>query len=227
MKILGETIFVLIFVANPCGAAALLFRFLPELSLSRPDNSTTRNLDDSIAYPFRRETTELVSCQPQEGARLFRGAGLMPDGALARHAYAGGPSEQLIPRACTNHQRNLVPPTVDATLVNCGQPVSGVRLRKHRLGNPPRRILARVQDHRPVTEHEVQIRWQRHSEQEGEELAAGSALDQALVNPAGKRPLLIQSWNSIDRLVIRGHNILQAMLYGQPGEKIPAPAVEI
>lgn len=250
MRILGRVIFGLVVLVLTGAGAALLIRALPAADFSGLANATTRNLDGSIVYPLRRVETEFVFSQPLQRARILTSAGLMPNRDLPYYAYeieglneAGqmvqkktihlrslrlfvrGPRGQLLPHAFTSDERALVPSASDAILVDFGQPVSAVRLREHRLGPGVGWILARVQERRLVPERELEIGWQRVSQEEQEELALGSALDPALLNQQEKRALLIKRWNPVGPSGIPGRNYLQTMLYERPGEKISAPMV--
>ena len=250
MRILGRVIFALVLLVLAGAGAALLVRAFPEAEFSGLQGETTRDLDGSIVYPLRREATEFVFSQPQQRARILTSAGLMPNRDLPYYAYeieglneAGqvvwkktihlrslrlfvrGPRGRLIPHAFTSDERTLVPSASDTILLDFGRPISAVRLREYRLGAGVGRILARVQERRPVPQRDLQIGWQRLSDEEQEELAAGSALDPALLTGPEKRALLIRRWNPVGPSGIRGRNYLQTMLYELPGEKIPAPAV--
>ena len=249
MRILGRAIVALVLLAIAGLAVALLVRTLPATELSSLDTGAT-NLDGSIVYPLRREDTEFVFNQPQQRARILTSAGLLPNRYLPYYAYeieglnqAGetvwkktvhlrslrlfvrGPLGELVPHAFTSDEPAMVPSASDVILVDFEQPVSAIRLREYRLGPGVQRILARVQERRPVAERELQIGWDRLSEQEREDLAAGSALDPELLTEQERRALLLARWNPVGPSGIRGRDYLQTMLYERPGERISAPAV--
>ncbi|NTZ43985.1 hypothetical protein G7A66_13020 [Altererythrobacter sp. SALINAS58] len=247
MRILGRSLFAAALLGSVGIAIFLLMSQLPSFEARSP-LTAAKDLDASIVYPLRGQTTEFVFSTPQEQTRILSSADVLPEGTFPSYAYTvealdgggrvlwkkdinlrslrlfvRGPEGLLIPHAFTSADKSTIPSAGDETLIDFGQPVAAIRLREHWRGPHVGRILVRVQEHEPIANRQLKTAWQRLSVAEQEDLAAGSPLGPELLTIEERRQLLINRWKPVGPSGIPGRDYSQIMLYERPGEKIAAP----
>jgi hypothetical protein len=127
------------------------------------------------------------------------------------------PNGKLVPHAFTPQRDGLVASAGDETLIDFAQPVVGLRLREGMRARGVASILARVQEHRPISERQLQVGWQRLTRVQQEQLSAGNPLGPALVNSEERRRLLMGRWHPVGPAGVEGRNYVQTTLYERLG----------
>lgn len=202
------------------------------------DLNSLSTADRSIVYPLRIKPTEFVLSRPSEQIRILSNGAMRDPNSNVLYAlgvqaldedgniildrtfhlrsnirYVRGSTKLLLPAASIRPRNNLIPSAGDATIIMFPRPVTKILLREVKLGDGVGRILARVQEQRPVSERQIKVGWQRLAPAEKEEISAGSPLGHAMLTEAEKQQLLISRWNPVGPSGVEGRDYLQVMLY--------------
>lgn len=200
----------------------------------------------SLVYVLGTEPTSFVLSRPQERVRILTNAelrgtateplyGFVVEGLDARGAtvWRRNIHVRTIPLFVRDRRGRMVPhvflsqpgalrvSAADVTLIDFGRPVSTVRLRASGRDPSVGRILARVQEQRPVSRRQLQVGWQRLSDAEQVQLTAGNPLGPLLTGNAERQRLLIERWNPVGPAGVQGRDYDQTILYERPGPVLP------
>ncbi|WP_126173417.1 hypothetical protein [Altericroceibacterium xinjiangense] len=219
------------------------------LSVTPDRGERFKDVVPSLVYPLRAEPTEFVFSRPQEHVRLLTNADAVPVGPEPTYAYHveardeqgrtvvdrniylrsvrlyvrgpdGRESEgRLLPHAFTGDESGLVPSGGDAMLIDFERPVSSIRLAQVALGPGVGRILARVQEYRPVSARQLEVGWDRMSADERESLTAGNPLGPDRVGVAEQERILRREWHPVGPSGVRGRDYRLSALYERPGRR--------
>jgi len=129
---------------------------------------------------------------------------------------------RLVPRAFTPELDGLVSSAGDESLIDFPRPVAAVRLIEGVRAPGVSKILARVQEQRPLSNRQLQVGWQRLTRSEQELLTEGNPLASALVGADERRRLLIRRWHPVGPAGVDGRDYHQTTLYERPGALVRA-----
>lgn len=208
--------------------------------------------DRSIGYALSDRPTTFVFSRPQRMVRIITNAqlgraavfpryGIMVEAISADNRIVSNQrifarSIQLFVRGARKH---LVPRTFmlpnegaklsagDIAIIAYGEPVAAVRVAVGMSDPEVVGIVARVQEQRPVSPRQLSVGWDRISESEREQLAAGSALPPALIGEHARRGLLRRRWHPVGPAGVLGQDYDQVALYERAGAVVtPAAAAQ-
>ncbi|MBA3669169.1 MAG: hypothetical protein H0W71_03775 [Sphingomonas sp.] len=208
---------------------------LPPGMLSKQDYRLT---DPSFVFPLRRDRyVRFPFSQPHDSARLITHADLHPGvygGAYSLIVEALGSDGQVILRreiflrSIVLYSRDLrgrivprsfyadstlTPSASDITVLDFQRPVNELRLKAGRLDPGVARIVARVQEQRPISIRQLAVGWQRLSHREQERMAEGNAFPAEMLTDEERRNLLANRWYPVGPAGVQGIHYDRTILY--------------
>ncbi len=250
MRLAGRILFGMVLLALGIVLVLLARAGLASAELTTPAlGPAYGDARSSLIYPLRSEPTAFVFSRPQQRVRILTNAELRagmseprygfliealdPAGEVVwqREIYARSiplfvrdRREQLVPHVFLTEKGSLTLSAADVTLVDFGTPVSAIRLTSRATDRGSGRILARVQEQRPLSRRQMEVGWLRLSEEERAQLTAGNPLGPGLTSHAERQRLLAERWMPVGPSGIEGRDYLQTVLYERNG---PAVALRI
>lgn len=251
MRVAGRLLFGAVLVALAFIFVLVLRAGIASAGLDTPAPGLAyREAQPSLVYPLRSKPTEFVFSRPQERIRILTNAELKPGADDPRYGFVvealdargavvwrreihvrsiplfvrdrGG---RVVPHVFLPERGALQPSAADVTLIDFGQPVSAIRMSASGSDPGAGRIFARVQEQRPLSRRQLQVGWQRLSQDEQEQLTAGNPLGPTLTSEAERKRLLANRWNPVGPAGIKGRDYLQTIIYERPGPVLaPRPA---
>lgn len=249
MRIAGRALFAAAVVLAAVLALVWLLPAIGGAFQQRLSPPRITDADRSIGYGLSDRPTTFVFSRPQQMVRVITNAELSRAAAFPRYGilveaigtdnqvvsnqriYAR--SIQLFVRGARKHlvARTFMLPNEGARLsagdiavIDYGQPVAAVRLTVAESDPEVGGIFARVQEQRPVSPRQLAVGWDRISESEREELAAGSALPPALIGERAQRRLLLARWHPVGPAGVLGQDYDQVVLYERAGAVVASAA---
>lgn len=250
MRLAGRLLFGLVLLSLGLALALLLRAGLTSAGLTTPATGPAYGeARPSLIYLLRGQPTAFVFSRPQERVRILTNAELHAGASEPRYGFliealdaAGAVVWQRaiyarsIPLFVRDRRGRLAPhvflaergalslSAADVTLVDFGTPVSAIRLTSQGADRSVGRILARVQEQRPLSARQLEVGWLRLSDDERAQLTAGNPLGPWLTSHAERQRLLAQRWYPVGPAGIEGRDYLQTVVYERPG---PALALRI
>ncbi|MEO7654959.1 MAG: hypothetical protein ABIS23_04655 [Sphingomicrobium sp.] len=201
--------------------------------------------EPSLVYLLHREATTFVLSKPQDRVRILTNAELQPGGAEPRYGFlveALDPAGavvwrrtiyvrsiplfvrdrlgKLMPHVFLAERGALQPSAADTTLIDFAGPVSAIRISAGKRDPGVGRILARIQEQRPISGRQLEVGWQRLSKGEQAQLTAGSPLGPSLTSEAERQRLLMERWNPVGPAGVEGRDYFQTIIYERPGPTV-------
>lgn len=246
MRPAGRVLFGTVLLALVFILVLLLRAGLTSVGMTTPASGA--NYDDaqpSLIYQLRRKPTAFVFSRPQELVRILTNAEFRPGVSEPRYGFliealddAGvvvwkreifarsiplfvrDSRERLVPHVFLTEGGALTLSAADVTLVDFGMPVREIHLTSRGTDGALGRILARVQEQRPLSKRQMEIGWLRLSEDERAQLTAGSPLGPWLTSHAERQRLFAQRWLPVGPSGIEGRDYLQTVLYERNGPAV-------
>lgn len=243
MRIAGRMLFSAFLVALLIALTMLVRAGVTATGLTTPAAGQADEVaQPSLVYPLRRLPSKFVLSRPQERVRILTNAELRPGATEPHYGFvvealdARGATAwrreihvRTLPLFVRNRRGKLVPhvflaepgalqlSAADATLIDFGRPVSALRLRATSKDLGVGRVLARVQEQRPMSPRQLEVGWQRLNEDAKAQLTAGNPLGSALTGEDERQRLLIQRWSPVGPAGVEGRDYLQTILYERHG----------
>lgn len=220
------------------GAAAAL--------LQRPGaGPSSGGAQPSLAYLLSSEPTLFVFSRPQHRVRIITNAELRRAAMNPRYAFliealdeegqmvwkqaihvrsvplaVRGPDGTLMPHAFIRERGAGRLSAGDISQIDFGRPVAAIRLLAEDREAGALRMLVRVQEQRPLSERQREIGWERLSEREQEQLAAGNPLGPTLLSEEERLDLLVRRWSPVGPAGVQGRDYQRMLIYERPGSVV-------
>lgn len=239
MRVIGR----LLTVALLLGSAAVLIVWLAAavskaLPPANSDAVDYRLTDSSFVYPLAPDRTVTFRfSRPQSSARLITHADLQPGApgaaySLVVHAldpggrtvmrreiflrsivlYSRASNGRIVPQTFYADS-SFTPTASDITLIEFERPVAELRLQPGNFEPGVARLVARVQEQRPISERQLQAGWQRLSPREQSRIAEGNAFPPDMLTAEERRNLLINRWYPVGPTGVQGFDYQRTILY--------------
>lgn len=201
--------------------------------------------EPSLVYALQRDGTKFVLSKPQDRVRILTNAELRPGAVEPRYGFLVEALDQagavvwrrtiyvrsiplfvrnrrgkLLPHVFLAERGALQPSAADITLIDFPGPVSAIRMSAGKRDPGVGRILARIQDQRPISGRQLEVGWQRLSKGEQAQLTAGNPLGPSLTSEAERQRLLVGRWNPVGPAGVEGRDYFQTIIYERPGPAV-------
>lgn len=243
MRLAGRLLFGFVLLLLGLGLLQLVRHGLGAVGLTTPAAGPAYGeARPSLVYALRSEPTSFVFSRPQDRVRMLTNAELQGGAGEPRYGFliegldVGGAVAwrrvvyvRSIPLVVRDRRGRLLPhvflpepdalrlSAADVTLVDFGTPVSAIRVSSRASDRTVGRILARVQEQRPLSARQLEVGWQRLSVDEQDQLTAGNPLGRLLTGQAERQRLLVRRWYPVGPAGVEGRDYLKAIVYERPG----------
>lgn len=223
MRLLGRLLTAVLLLGLAFLVVSWLWSAVPKaLPPGKVSEVDYRLTDSSFVFPLRgARYVRFPFSQPQNRVRLITHADLRPGASGGAYSlivealdsdgqvilrrelflrsivlYSRDLRGRIVPRSFYADSA-LTPSASDITVLDFQRPVKELRLQAGRLGPGVARIVARVQEQRPISARQLAVGWQRRSRREQERMAESNAFPAEMLTDEERRNLLANRWYSV------------------------------